>query len=373
MFNPLEPRAPNEGGSVVAAGARKSHQAGTVPYTYLLLHQFPDGPTEKCWREFLARVRFPAHYDSPEFFLEPYWRDGKLFAILLLRGDRVVGTLTGLVHGWYVASGLGSRPQLCFDEQEDSLVASQAIADALVTCFPDAKLFTVYAWGPIGLPGLTRHGFRMAELPGDVVVDLRPGAESIFDNFPLNRRRDIRKALRNQIEVAEAATDADMEAYWRVYCAWKQTDRKRIHHNRDFAMLAAVQKMSSNHRRFLARYRGEVIAASGIRFYAGGLVEYSNNCSLDAYLHLRPNDLLVWKIIEWSCEHGFSRLSMGGAQTFLRKWSNTIIPINRYQLDRTFLHRVEFKEEASAKVRQLTHHLPIPVQGAIRNLFRVKH
>lgn len=128
--------------------------------------------------------------------------------------------------------------------------------------------------------------------------------------------------------------------------------------------------MRNNHRRFLARYKGDVIAATGVRFYPDGLVEYANNCSRDEYLPLRPNDLLMWRVIEWACEQGFPRLSMGGAQTFLRKWSDTVIPIHRYRLDRTFLHSVELKEEAAAQVRKLTRQMPAPVQGALKNLLR---
>jgi lipid II:glycine glycyltransferase (peptidoglycan interpeptide bridge formation enzyme) len=173
------------------------------------------------------------------------------------------------------------------------------------------------------------QGYRELALEGDVVLDLRPGAKFIFDHFPLNRRRDIRKAMRSGIEVSEA-----------------------------------------NHRRFLARYKGEVIAACGVRFYPGGLVEYANNCSRDEFLRLCPNDLLVWRMIEWACENKFPALSMGGAHPFLRKWGTTVVPVHRYRLDRTFLHRVELREEAMAQIRQLIHRLPPPLQTTLKTLVR---
>jgi hypothetical protein len=285
--------------------------------------------------------------------LEPYWRNENPFAILLFCGDRVVAVLSGLDHGWEVTSGLASRPQVCIDRNADVCEISQALADALMSHFPDAKLLTIYGWGSLSLPGLADRGFRELALEGDAVLDLRPGAKSIFDQLPKNRRRDIRTAIRNGIEVVEATTDEDAQAYWDVYSAWKRTNRKQIHHNRDFAMLLAVQRLRANHRRFLARYKGEVIAASGIRFYPGGMVEYANNCSRDEYLHLLPNDLLVWRMIEWACAHGFPVLSMGGAHSFLRKWASTVVPIHRYRLDRTFLHQVELKEKMTAQLRRL--------------------
>jgi hypothetical protein len=335
---------------------------------HVLLRQFPDSKTEGLWRTFLSRQSCPAHYDSPEFFREPYWSNQNPFAILLLKEDRVVAALTGFDQGAEIVSGLASRPQVCVDEAMDPSEVSQALADALAKEFPNAKLITLHTWSR--LPGLVERGYRELALEGDVVLDLRRGANFIFEGFPLNRRRDIRKAMRNGVEVSEATSEADAREYWAVYSAWKGTQRKQIHHVRDFAMLAKVQQMRGNHRRFLARYNGQVVAAAGIRFYPGGLVEYANNCSRDEFLRLRPNDLLVWRMIEWACAGKFRALSMGGAHPFLRKWGDTVVAIRRYRLDRTFLRRVELKEEATAQVRQLIHKLPAPVQAALKAIVR---
>src|ERR1017187_8244717 len=59
------------------------------------------------------------------------------------------------------------------------------------------------------------------------------------------------------------------------------------------------------------------------------------------------NDLLIWKTIQWACEQGFWKYSLGGAHPFLRKWEGTIVPIYRYRLDRTFLRRHDFREDLS--------------------------
>ena len=197
-------------------------------YSSLLLRHFPDGPTEKLWREFLTRVDCPTHYDSPEFFVEPYWKVQKPFALLLLYGSRVVAAITGFDQGREILSGLKSRPQISFSRDADVGLSSTALADALVSHFPNAKLFTVYTWGSRDLPGFVTRGFRKLELEGCVSLDLRQDANSMFYNFPSNRRRDIRKAMRNGIEVKEATTDADLEAYWSVYAAWKGTARKKL-------------------------------------------------------------------------------------------------------------------------------------------------
>ena len=184
-------------------------------------------------------------------------------------------------------------------------------------------------------------------MEGDVVFELRPGADALFQSFHDNRKRNIRAAIRNGVEISEVSTEQDLSDYWDVYCAWRKTERKTIHANGNFDKAAEVHRLRTTHRRFLARYKGRAIAATAVRFYRGGLIEYSANCSIDELNRLRPNDLLIWRTIQWACDQGFSRYSLGAAHPFLSKCGGVVVPIYRYRLDRTFLHQAEIRERAA--------------------------
>lgn len=336
---------------------------------FLILHDFPGPGIEALWREFLGRVAFPAHYDTPEFFLEPYWMDNHPFAVLAFADSKIVGVLTGLHEGEEVVSGLPSRPQVCLDQKADEVLTTDILAEGLLREARGVNLITLYSWVSTPLPAFQQRGFGVREMEGNVVLDLSAGAQALFDNFAKNRRRDIRLAIRNGIEVSEATTAEDLQAYWEVYSAWRKTERKQIHHNLSFASIEKVHHMRGNHRRFLARYQGKVIAAAGVRLCTGGLIEYANNCSLDEFMKLLPNDLLVWRAIEWSCQHGFKRYSLGGAHPFLRKWGGTVVPIYRYRLDRTLFRRHDLKESIAGTARNLVRRMPLPLQRRIRKVF----
>ena len=340
------------------------------PAGFVILHEFPTPEIEALWREFLTRAEFPAHYDTPEFFLEPYWSGQNPFAILAFDNAKVVGVLTGLHHDAEVVSGLQSRPQLCLDPKANAFVTSEILAEGLLHEAGRAKLITVYTWATTPLPAFPQRGYRFRELEGDVVLDLKVGAEALFANFAKNRRRDVRLAIRNGISVSEAITDEDLRAYWEVYSAWRKTERKRIHHDRSFAAVEKVHHMRGNHRRFLARYEGKVVAAAGVRFYSGSVIEYANNCSLDEFMKLLPNDLLFWRTIEWACRHGFKRYSLGGAHPFLRKWGGTVVPVYRYRLDRTIFRRHDMKENLADVARKLLRRMPTSWQGKIRKVLK---
>jgi hypothetical protein len=97
-------------------------------------------------------------------------------------------------------------------------------------------------------------------------------------------------------------------------------------------------------------------------------VEYANNCSLDEFINLRPNDLLLWRTIEWACQKGFTKYSLGAAHPFLRKSGGTVTPICRYRLDRSLFHQHDLKDSARSQARSILAHLPAGISNALRRL-----
>jgi len=316
--------------------------------SYSLLRRSPDTELEELWLDFLGRVKFPDLYATPHFFLEPHWKGKKVFAILAFNAGRVTGVLTGLEEGSQITCGLPSRPQMAIDPAGETGKTAATLARALVSEFPHARLITAYSWSGALATEFERRNFRVQQLEGDVVLDLGPGADALFESFHASRKRNIRIAIRKGVEVSEMTTDQDLAQYWDVFCGWLKTGRKRIHATGDFERAAAVHRLRTTHRRFIARVNGKAIAATLVRFYPGGLIEYSANCSLDEYHRIYPNDLLLWTTIQWACNHGFARYSFGAAHPFLTRCGGTVVPIYRYRLDRTFLQQVEMRERLNA-------------------------
>jgi len=334
----------------------------------LILHAFPSSEHEAAWRDFLTRVEMPSHYDSPGFFLEPWWGKKRPFAVLALDADKIVGVLTGIHEGDEVRCGHPTRPQISFDRKADQAAVSGILVDGLLAEAGHAKLATVYSWTP--LPSLERRGFRSRQMEGDVVLDLTLGPDALLKQFHPNRRRNIRFANQKGLEVSLMAGERDVEEAYQLHCAWQQTSRKKI-----VAKLASLERfkqawgLSENRRVFLVRRSGRLIAADVVRFYPGGLLEAAANFSLDEFLYLKPNDLVVWKIIEWACQQGFTRFSLGGAHSFLRYFGGTVVPIYRYRLDRTWLRRYDLREAIQAAGRRALTKTPKPVEKLVRRIF----
>jgi hypothetical protein len=330
-----------------------------------ILHSYPDDTRViDRWREFLTRADFAAHYVSPEFFREPFFRDKHPFVILAWQGDRIVAALSGIHEGQQLTCGLMSRPQISLDNTADLAAVSDALVTGLLNEAGSEKLITVYSWIP--LDTLSTYGYRCKQEEGVVMLDLTKGPDELFKQFAQSRRTDIRNAIKRGMEVVIAETHEEFKAYYEIYADWCR--RKKITPH-SFAVIEEASNLP-NRRVFLVRYEGNFIAATIIRLYPGTMIEYAANSSLDGFLKFRPNDLLQWRIVEWACAEGYRRYSLGGAHLFARRMGGAIVPVYRYRADRTLLHRYELKEALAQSSRSMFNALPASLKTQVRRTLK---
>jgi hypothetical protein len=326
---------------------------------FKIIREFPAPKVEAAWRDYLARTECPSHYDSPEFFLEPFWAEKKPFAVLAFSDDKVTGVLTGLHNGKNVISGLPSRPQISVDTAQDTGANLETLLEGLLAEAASAELVNVYSWASQSLLPFSARGFHSNELPGNVVLDLTFGADALFQQFSKDCRRNIRFAEKNGVEVAEAQNTQDIVDAYEVYCAWWDTERKTVVGNKNtFEVFEKAVSLKNNRRLFLARVNGKTVAINRFRYCPGGLFESSGNSSLDEYTRLKPNNLLQWKGIQWACSNGLRRHSLGGSHPFLARFGGKVVPIVHYRLDRTWLHRHELRSNVEKVGRRIARKLP---------------
>ncbi len=340
---------------------------------FRILREFPSPELERAWRDYLTRVEFPSHYDAPEYFLEPLWGNKPRFAVLALENDRgnpkIAGVLTGLHAGKHVMSGLPARPQISVDPAGDTAAILEALAQGLLAEAASAELVSVYTWSSLMLSPFSARGFQCREMQGNVVLDLTLGADALFKQFAKDRRRNIRFAEKNGVVISEIATAQDIADAYAVRSAWRKTERKTVKTNEmSFEVYEKIANLKGNRLLLMARVSGKPIAINGFRFFPGGLFESSGNSSLDEFIHLKPNDLLQWRGIEWACRHGLRRHSLGGSHQFLLRFGGTVVPVLRYRLDRTWLRRHDLRDTVEGIGRRVIPKLPPFMEKAVRKL-----
>jgi hypothetical protein len=336
---------------------------------FKILREFPSTDLERAWREYLTRLECPAHYDSPEFFREPLWAGRNPFAVLAMEGNAVRGVLTGLQPDQNVTCGLPSRPQISVDPAADSRATMETLVAGLSQATKSAGLVSVYTWLSLELAPFAASGFQRKQLPGNVVLDLTLGPDALFKQFTKDRRRNIRYAEKNGVEVTEVTSDEDLAEAFAVYSNWRE--RRGVAAKGQTLTLETYRQtmgLKGNRLLLIARASGKTIATNVFRFCPGGLFESSANNSLEEFIHLKPNDLLQWRGIEWACRNGLRRHSLGGSHEFLVRFGGTIIPTVRYRHDQTFLRRNDLHDAVEAMGRRVVHTLPPFAAKGLRKL-----
>ena len=302
----------------------------------IVLHEFPSLDLERVWRDSLSLFDFPSHYGSPEFFAEPSWKGRRPFAILALAGRSVVAVLPAITEGRKISS----RRYVSVARNVDHTAVGDILVRRLLQESRAANLVTVDSFVP--LDSFLQNGFRSQPVGGVIVLDLSGGPDALFKQFHIKRRSNIRAALRRGVQVLTPTSETQIAEFYEVYEAWRGTKRKHVHGDRlPLEVFKERFRLKNNFQFILANFSGRIIAGIILRFAPTGLVECASNSSLDEFLHLRPNDLLVWNAIQWACNQGFSRMSLGAGHRFLREFGGISIPVYRYRKDQTRFRRYD--------------------------------
>jgi Acetyltransferase (GNAT) domain len=302
--------------------------------SWQVLHSAPGGPIEARWRVCLGNCDFPTHYAAPEFFLEPILCRRQPFAVLCMMGEEVAGILTGTNDGDIVRSGISVRPQIAFSCKADRPRVMASLVAGLINEAKGAKLVDLFVWSD--MESLVPPRFSCQRYEGVVMLDLSRGPDALLCQFSANKRTNIKKSIKYGVSVAPATSRDEIAAYYAICVDWSHRKGLPIASEEEFHQLFAL---TDNRLLLLARHQGKIIAGLVIRYVAHGVMEYAANSSLESALHLRPNDLLHWRAIEWGYREGITKYSLGGTHLFLRKFGGEIVPTTRHRLDLSLFRR----------------------------------
>lgn len=341
-----------------------------MPVEFKVVRAFPAPDIEAGWRSLLVRVDLPSHYTAPEFFLEKHLSSRRPFAVLSVHEGKVTGVLTGLHEPHRTISGLPERPQLCLDRHTDQHAGIHSLMSGLLKEAGSSDLIEIHSWG--ALDAVDKLGFRLQQVEGPVLLDLKQSLDALFMQLDKKRRNNIRLAIKNHLIFSELSDPTDFLGYYQdVYCRWRSTARKQIMDaETSFEGFERRFKLNANRKLFVAKFEGKIVAGAFVRFQTGGLVEFAAGSSVDEFLHLKPNDFLQWQVIEWARNQGFTSYSLGGSGQFHREFGGVVISAYRYRADRTWLHHHDLRSGVATLSRKLLHIMPPTFAQATRRVLQ---
>jgi len=194
--------------------------------------------------------------------------------------------------------------------------------------------------------------FDVQEMPASFQVeplfthslDLGQGFESVQQNFSEEKKRGIKKAARQDVQVRLAQTEQDFLTYYEIY----QDTLRRWGQAALFAypweLFRSLQQQDRQAvKLWLASVNG-VTACGKIMFYHNRFAVYWHGASLEAYLKTNVDAYLMSQIIRHACESGYSMLDFGasgglkGVEQYKERYGAMKTPFYSYNWQNNRLH-----------------------------------
>ena len=161
-------------------------------------------------------------------------------------------------------------------------------------------------------PALQRHGFQYADHL-NYLIDLNRTPEALMRSIGARTRKNIRRALRDRKVVIEELTDEHQLKPW--YEVLQQTYRNARVPLADLSLFQAAYEIlqPKGMIRFTQARVGTAIAATSVELLYRDVV-YGWYGGIDRRLRTYDaNELLMWHILAWGAEHGYTTYDFGGA------------------------------------------------------------
>ncbi|GCF07186.1 lipid II:glycine glycyltransferase FemX [Dictyobacter arantiisoli] len=179
---------------------------------------------------------------------------------------------------------------------------------------------SVLADNHLWLSELKRRGFQInphhVHIRNEWVLDIRPDEKSLLAGMKEKWRYNIRLAGRKGVTVRQGSTQADIDAFYRLYETTSERDRFFINDRSLYADILRILGEQERAALFLAEYEGQAISGI-IMLRAGPWAYYMYGASSNEHREKMPNHLLQWNGIQWAKAHGCQYYNFRGIPEIL--------------------------------------------------------
>ncbi len=199
------------------------------------------------------------------------------------------------------------------------------------------------------------------------VLPLSENTQSVYSNFKESHKRNVKKAGKVGLEVS---VDNSMEAVKKFYTLNLLTRKRHGLPPQPFSFFknlyhVALKGGSANI--FLANIDGKAVAGALCLHFCNKAI-YKYGASDSQFQHLRPNNLVIWKAIEWYCQNGYEQFSFGrtdtshtGLKKFKAGWGAHANVVNYYRYSFLGKEIVESVAKVDGWHTKIFSRMPLPL------------
>ncbi len=158
--------------------------------------------------------------------------------------------------------------------------------------------------------------------------------EAIFRSLKKTQvQQCIRKAERGGVCIRRGDTRGHLDTFYRMHVMTRRRLGVPVQ-PRGFFDLLWKEVVEPGLGFLLVAYAGSVPVAAAVFLAWNGTLVYKYSASDPAYWKLRPNQLILWRAIQWACERGCHTFDMGrtaltdrGLRDFKGGWGTIEVPL----------------------------------------------
>lgn len=153
------------------------------------------------------------------------------------------------------------------------------------------------------------RGFKIIKKYLTFQINLSVDKKRLWGSLDRKTRNAIRKAMKANIDIFDFTID-DKNNLKKYFLLYLQIEKKLGSPPHSFKLFTNLLATKKSIKLLMAEYKGEP-AGGVIVFYNKKGIYWWNGVSNSKFKNLNVTNLLLWKIIEWGNENGFSFLNLG--------------------------------------------------------------
>lgn len=196
------------------------------------------------------------------------------------------------------------------------------------------------------------HRFQIGAKAVLHLLKLDSDINKVYKGINPKHRNHIRQAERHAVHVEMGRSSNALQTFYRLHLETRRRQGVPIQPWKFFEQLKKNVLEGEHGFVSLAYHEGRCIAGAIFLFY-NKTITYKYSASNRNLLHLRPNNLILWRAIQWGCENSYTLMDFGktdrenlGLRDFKSNWgaeeqeliyssiSSQLIPTRTYHLNR---------------------------------------
>ncbi len=198
-------------------------------------------------------------------------------------------------------------------------------------------------------------------------LNLSVDEEDLFKGFSVNTKRNIKKAIKENVEVEITGSERATEEFYEMNCVTRKKHGLPPQPRKFFLNLYELILKQNLGFISLARLNGRVIAGA-LYLLIGDKAIYKYGASHPEYLNKRANNLVMWEAIKHCSEKGFKSFCFGrtepdneGLRRFKLGWGTEESELKIYRYDIGEKQFVTVKTKTSGFHNKVFEKTPLPL------------